>query len=232
MRHLRFLAIASVIAVAASAPHDVGAQGRRRIVITPSAGVLVPAARVVEVESAPAVHPTQWIRHQPAATFGLTASYWFNNLVGIEFGGAWAFGTVRASSELASVVPGLSLSGVQPAHVVLGSVKAMVNLLPITDRAALRLGVGPALVSRGGAAYDPRPGGTFSGLTEFGGAVSLCSRVPVTDVVSLRLRAENYLYATRLRFRGAATPGNEYAFRSRLQNDFLVSAGLQLVFWR
>ena len=209
------------------------AQETRRIVVTPYVGVFVPASRVAELKSeVGGVQEAIGIRQQNALALGLNTSYRFNGFASLELGGAWAFSDSRASLGLANRVPGFSLSGNESARVLMGSAKLMVNLIPLTERSALRLGVGPAIINRGGSAYKADDNGDFSGLTDFGGAISLCSRLPLTDFLSLRVRAENYMYSSKLKFRAFSNPTEEFSFGSKLQNDFIFSAGLQMVWWR
>jgi hypothetical protein len=205
----------------------------RRIVVTPYAGAFVPSARIAEFKAqVGGIQSSLGIRQQSSLALGVSASYWFNDMAGFELGGAWAFSDARPSLGLSGEVSGLSLTGNESARVIMGSAKLMVNLLPLTDRTALRLGVGPAIISRGGSAYRADEDGEFGGLTDFGGAISLCTRLPVTDFMSLRVRAENYMYSSKLHFRDSANPTEEFRFGSKLQNDFIFSAGLQMVFWR
>ncbi len=233
MKNTRSVLItASVIASAAMLMPDTSAAQDRRIVITPWAGAFVPATKVAQVKSvAGGVTSIHGIQQQSALALGLNASYWFTDLAGIEVGGAWAFSDAKASLGLGSAVPGMHFAGNESARVIVGSAKLMVNLLPLSDRTALRLGVGPAIISRGGSAYDADSHGEFTGLTSVGGAISLCTRLPLTDFISLRVRAEDFMYSSKLRFREAGDP-SAFSFGSRLQNDMVFSAGLQMVFWR
>lgn len=208
------------------------AQHVRRIVVTPYAGVFMPSAKVAELKANNAALPaTLGIRHQSSLAMGVGASYWFNDFAGLELGGAWAFSDAIPSPGLAAEVPGLSTSRNESARVIMGSAKFMVNLFRLNQRSAVRLGVGPAIINRGGAAYDADSNGQFTGLTDVGGAVSLCTRLPLTDFLALRVRAENFMYSTRLAYRSAAGP-NEFRFQSGIQNDFIMSAGLQMVWHR
>jgi hypothetical protein len=227
-----FLLAAGLMSSTGLMAASANAQTTRRFVVTPYAGVFVPATRVAELKPGlVGVQSAIGIRQQNALALGANASYWFNGFAGVELGGAWAFSDTRASFGLSSQVPGLSLSRNESARVLVGSAKLMVNLMPVTERSALRLGVGPAIISRGGSAYKADDNGDFSGLTDFGGAISLCSRIPMTDFLSLRLRAENYMYSSKLKFRDFST-NEEFSFGSKLQNDFIFSAGVQMVWWR
>ena len=206
-----------------------GAQIANRIVVTPYAGVFMPSSRIAELKSdMGGIRSAIGIRQQNSLALGLNASYWFNGFAGVELGGAWAFSDARASLALSDQVSGFSFTGNESARVLMGSAKLMMNIIPLTERSALRLGVGPAIINRGGSAYKADDTGDFSGLTDIGGAISLCSRLPLTDFLSLRLRAEDYMYSSRLKFRDFSTPTEVFSFGSKLQNDFIFSAGLQL----
>lgn len=209
------------------------AQDWDRIVVTPYAGVFLPAARVAETRiDVGGAMKLAGMKQQTAFASGLSASYSFNTFAGLEVNGVWAFSDAIMSPALAGAVPGLSVSRHASARVIMGSAKLMINLLPITERAALRLGVGPAIISRGGSAYTANGSGEFRGLTSPGGTISLCSRIPMTDFLAIRLRAENYMYSSNLTFRTSANPSETFTFGSQLQNDFIFSAGLQMVWWR
>ena len=226
------LFIAGVMAAMLLSAGQAGAQQSRRIVVTPYAGMFLPSAKVAEIRTdVGGVPRVMGIRQQSALAMGVGASYWFNDFAGLEVGGAWAFSEVVPSLGLANQVPGLSSTRNESARVVMGSAKLMVNLFRLNERSAVRLGVGPAIIQRGGAAYDADSNGEFTGLTDVGGAVSLCTRLPLTDFIALRVRAENFMYSTRLGYRGRDASTEEFRFQSRMQNDFIFSAGLQMV-WR
>lgn len=205
---------------------------QQRIIVTPYAGIFVPSSKIAQVKSVGGGAPSVLgIQQQKALLAGVTAAYSFNNFAGVELSGAWAFSDATMSPGLASEIPGLGTRH-QSARVVMGAAKVMLNLLPISRRAALRLGVGPAIIARGGSAFKADDQGDFDGLTDVGGAVSLCTRIPLTNFLSLRVRAENFMYASQLRYRSFANPSEEFVFGSRLQNDLAFSAGLQMVWWR
>jgi hypothetical protein len=232
MRLSRSILLASTVVTSLAAASIAGAQAERRIVVTPYAGVFVPATRVAHIRSdIGGIDHVIGIRQQSALALGANVSYWFSNLTGLELGGAWAFSDAQPTSGFSSVFPG-ALNGTESARVLFASAKLMLNLIPFTERRALRFGVGPAIISHGGSAYDSGANGKFSDLTDFGGAVSLCSRLPMTDFLSLRLRAESFIYSSKPRFEGTAVPQGNYEFAARIQNDFIFSAGLQMVFWR
>ena len=234
MRVNRSIALAALLAITAGlGPRLAGSQTNgRRIVVTPWAGAFVPATRIGELAiDDGSVTTTMGLKQRMAPAVGLNASYWFNSLAGIEVGGAFAFSDAEGSAGLTSEIPSFTLTGAHSAYVAFGSAKLMVNLLRFTERSALRLGVGPALITRGGNAFKHDGATVFDGLTDLGGVVSLCSRIPITDFMSARLRAENYMYSAKVRF-DHPSGASEYTFGSKLQNDMIFSAGLQMVFWR
>lgn len=232
MRISGSIVLGAAVAVGLAWAGTAGAQAERRFVVTPYAGVFVPATRIAQVRSdIGGIEHVTGIRQQSALALGANASYWFDNRTGLELGGAWAFSDARPSAGLGTMVPG-SLNGTESAYVLFASAKFMMNLIPFSERRALRFGIGPAIISHGGNAYDSDDGGRFTGLTDVGGAVSLCSRIPMTNLLSLRLRAESFIYSSRLRFENASNPSRDFEFAARVQNDFILSAGLQMVLWR
>lgn len=233
MRVYRSLLFATVAVVSLSAARTGQAQQpNRRIVVTPYAGVFVPGAKVAQFRSsAGGTDHVVGIRQQSALALGANASYWFSKLTGIEVGGAWAFSDARPTGSFSSEVPG-SLRGTESAYVLFASAKMMLNLLPFTENRALRFGFGPALIAHGGSAYDADAGGKFTDLTDLGAAVSLCTRIPIANFLSLRVRAEDFIYSSRFRFQKPSSAIQDVQFANRVQNDFVFSAGLQMVFWR
>jgi hypothetical protein len=228
-RHPVLLLAAAGFGFAVLSPRISTSQETRRIVVTPYAGFFMPVAKIGKLEGG-STNPGLGVAQQNALALGMNASYWFNNRTGIEVGGFYAFSDMKTFAGLAGGLPGLA-TPTENAYVIAGSAKFMVNLLPLSDRTALRLGVGPAIIHRDGTAYDPTGQGVLSGLTDVGGAISLCTRLPLTDLLSIRVRAEDYIYQSQLRYVGSI-PARDMEFDAKLQHDFVFSAGLQMVFWR
>ena len=88
------------------------------------------------------------------------------------------------------------------------------------------VGIGPALITRSGTAFSSSAG-KLTGLTDVGAAMSLCTRLSLTEKLGIRLRAEDYIYRSRLGFESAVNAANNYQFEAKTQNDFVFSAGLQ-----
>ena len=222
-----------VVGTLVATPIAVGAQAAKRWVITPYAGVYVPTANLLKFDAASGGQSASLaVEQKTAFALGANASYWFSERTALELGGAYAFSDAKASATLAGTSEAFAGSGSQNAYTVMASAKVMVNLLPATSPMSLRLGVGPAMITRGGDAYKSTSAGKFSGLTDVGGALSLCTKIPVTKDLAVRLRGEDYMYSAKLKFEQPADPTNNFAFDSRFQHDLLFSVGLQFPFGR
>ncbi len=112
--------------------------------------------------------------------------------------------------EKDAVGPGLDGGISQDGNVMFGSVRAVIS----PARSNLFLLAGPAIITRGGDAWD----GVDSGdKTDFGGVVGLGIRANVTPRFRLNLTAETYLYSF--------SAGNS---DSQFQSDVLVSVGIPI----
>jgi outer membrane protein W len=222
--------LAGLAAVVAVAPGVLGAQQLAdKIVVTPYMGVYVPTNDIAKIGvGAGAASLTANIKHQTALVGGLNLSYWLTDRVGIEGGAAYTKSGIKGNLLVEQPGGTVAETGSQYAHVWLGSAKLMLQVLPQTSDFNLRLGFGPAIISRAGSAYGSDAQLKVTGKTDIGAALSLCSRVPVSSNVSVRLRAEDYMYSGKLGFKSAVTPADNFTFDSRFQHDLVFSAGLQL----
>ena len=205
-------------------------QGLGNWIFTPYVGAYVPTADLARVNLADASDfVNAKFKHDNAIALGGNLSYWFAERMGVEFGGAYAWSDAKASFSMGgSNLGNFAGSGGENAYVLMGAAKMMFALLPPTSQTQLRFGVGPAIVNRGGTAYKADEDGKFTGLTNVGGAASLCTRIPLAGRLALRLRAEDYFYQARLKFRDASSPTDNFNFDRRFQNDLIFSAGLQI----
>jgi hypothetical protein len=230
---VRLLGASVVIAAVLATPAIAGAQTTRRLVITPYAGVYAPTGHLLKLGLAAGGQSANLTMKQKASfALGGNASYWLTERTAIEVGATYAFSDATASANLSGGEEPFAFTGSENAYALLATAKYMVSMLPSTSPMSLRLGLGPALVTRGGSAYKSDSEGKFSGLTDVGGAISLCTKIPVTKLVAVRLRGESYLYSARLKFEDPVDPTNNFRFDSRFQTDLLFSAGLQLAFGR
>ena len=233
MRTRMWLHTSALAAGALLVASTAGAQPARRLIITPYAGVYTPTTSLAKVGvAAGEASASLDLKHKTALALGANASYWFTERTAVEIGAAYAFSDAKASASIAGTGSPFAGSASQNAYALLASAKLMVGLLPATSPFNLRFGVGPALVTRGGSAYKSDAEGKFTGLTDVGAAASLCTKIPITKAVALRLRGEDFMYSAKLRFHDPVDPSNNFRFDSRFQNDLIFSAGLQLGFWR
>lgn len=208
-------------------------EGRGKFVLTPYAGVFVAGADMAQFDlGVNGYRVSSGLSQKTGLALGANANYWLNDRVSLELGGAYVMSDAEGTVAFEHPAGGFSGRGSERAHLWLGTAKVMLNLMPATSDIRLRLGVGPAIISRGGAAFKSDQDGKVSGLTDFGGAVSLCTRIPIAGALAVRLRGESYLYQTRLKFEDRANPANSIAYDREFQSDFVFSAGLQFAFKR
>ncbi|HEX8726153.1 MAG TPA: hypothetical protein VF737_12270 [Gemmatimonadaceae bacterium] len=225
MRGTRIISLATLAAIVALSPVPGRAQLAGRIVVTPYVGAYVPTADLGRLtETSGGLTATAAVKQLTAGAAGMNVSYWLNSRFAIEAGALYS--SSKAEARFAATgAPTSKLTDY--ANVWLGSAKLMMHLLPSTSRFNIRLGVGPAIISRNGSSYRSDATSVVSGLTDVGGVVSLCTRIPVNDVLGLRVRAEDYMYSAKI---GATTtdPSQSVAFASRMQHDLVFSIGMQL----
>jgi hypothetical protein len=215
------------------APTVASGQTVKRIVITPYAGVYAPTTNLAEVGAAAGgASASLNLKQKTALALGANASFWFTDRTALEVGAAYAYSDAKGSVSLSGTGQDFSGTVSNNAYAILTSAKFMLSMLPSTSAMNLRLGIGPALVTRGGSAYKSDELGKFTGLTDVGGVVSLCTKIPVTKLVAVRLRGESFMYSAKLGFKDPVDPTNNFKFDSRFQNDLLFSAGLQFAFGR
>jgi len=127
---------------------------------------------------------------------------------GIEGEFSYSLSGVRFNEENISnnIAGGLAQDG----SIIHGSVRAVVS----PRRSNLFLLAGPAIIRRGGDAWD---GAKSSDITDFGGVVGFGFRANVTPRFRVNFTAESYLYS----FNGSGVG-------SKFQSDLLVSLGVPI----
>ena len=229
MSTVRIVALAGVVAAAMVAPAPARAQLAGKFVVTPYVGAYLPSTDIAKVNLAvPGTSLDAGLKHQTAAAFGANASYWLNDRFAIEGGVLYSSSDLKGTVALNEPAGFTAMSVADHANIWLGSTKLMVQVLPQDSPFNLRFGVGPAIISRNGSAYKSEGGDKITGLTDVGAAMSLCSRLALTPNLGLRLRVENYMYKARLGYESSVSPSDNYKFDSRMQNDLVLSAGLQV----
>lgn len=228
MRSHIVLRLASVGIALAAVPAIAAAQLAGGVVVTPYAGVYVPTKDIISFGVNRTGTTTANIKHQTAFLSGVNLSYWLTDRIGLEGGAAYTKSSVKGNLLVENTGGSTFESATEYAHIWLGSAKMMVQLLPQTSDFNLRLGFGPAIVSRAGKAYGSDSEGKVTGKTDIGGVLSLCTRLPVSNIVSVRLRAEDYMYSGKIGYKSSVSPADNLSFDSRFQHDLVFSAGLQL----
>jgi hypothetical protein len=227
MRATRFLHAATIMGAIALIPRVASPQLAGSVVFTPFAGAYVPAndlAKVIAPSST--LGASAAARQKSASAFGGNLSYWLNERVAVEGGAVYAKSDIKWSGTIGESGNFLDETVTRNAHVWMASTKLLFQLFPRESEYNMRFGVGPALITRSGPAFKP-DNGTFSGLTDLGTALSLCTRLSITPNFGLRMRAEDYMYRSRLSFRGNASP-DRFNFDRKMQNDVLFSTGVQI----
>jgi hypothetical protein len=215
---------AAMVALLAGA---LSAQNPGEAVFTPLVGVYTPATEIAKATVAGGgLGVNGALKHQDAIAYGGTLSLWLTNRMALE--GSAIYSPTHLKGSITMTEDGVPVSTTlsDKANMWLGTIKLMMQLLPPESGFNMRLGVGPAIITRYGDAYKSDPDGETTGLTDVGAAVSLCTRVPMTKKLSLRLRAEDYIYRSKIGW-DARIPNESFSFGARTNNDFVFSAGLQ-----
>jgi hypothetical protein len=229
MRRCRIAPCLVLTAVTTFASSPARAQKDHRVAFTPYVGVYAPSTdvfRLLLVQTGTTVSFSA--RHQPAAALGASASVWLTDRFAIEAGGLYARSTVRADLLMNQIGTVTSSRVDDDADVWAGSLKLLIQTLPPASGLNLRIGIGPALITRGGPAYRTVDEGKMSGLTDLGASLSLCSRVPLGRFADLRVRVEDLVYQANQTWQSNSIAGAELKSDPKLQHDFVLSVGLQL----
>lgn len=226
-------AAAVTLALACTLPTVLPGQTGHRIVVTPYAGAFVPTGKLARFGHNAPSNAGLGLQQRNGLALGANASYWFTDRTGIEVGGMYAFSDAKSLAGPGGGMPGFPAAGTRTAYVLAGSARLMLNILPISERTAVRFGIGPAVIRHDGTAYKADETGVLSGLTDYGAALSLCTKLPLGNVVNVRLRAEDYIYRSEIRyFHGTGGGASDLVFDARTQHDLVFSAGLQMIIWR
>ena len=228
MRTAQLRRLASLVAAVVIGPSLASAQLSGAVIVTPYVGVYTPTNDVARLGlGSGGTSVNIAAKHQSAAAFGANLSYWLNDRFGLEGGAVYSGSHLKSNGRIDEPAGTTFESNSEQAHVWLGSAKLMMQLMPTESDFNLRLGFGPAIISRGGSAYAADASGKVTGLTDVGAALSLCTRIPLMSNVAVRLRAEDYMYESKMHW-AATNPSEDINFKQRTQHDFIFSAGLQL----
>lgn len=202
-----------------------GAQLAGKVILTPYTGAYS-AQNAFAVSSGNSLFNGS-LKQQTGWVNGANVSYWFTDRVALEGGAAFTSSDVKGALTQREPDQPIRHDFLEGSRIWMTSAKLMVQLLPQTSKFNMRLGAGPAVISRSGKAYDADTFGEFSNLTSVGAVFSACTRIPLNDDVGLRVRLENYTYGAEPKYkewrRSSVT-----TFDSKSQSDFVFSMGLQL----
>jgi hypothetical protein len=229
MRSSRIPPCLVLTAVLVSAPLMAQTPTESRVVFTPYVGVYAPSTDVFRyslVQNGTTVSFSA--KHLPAAVVGASASVRLDDRFAIEAGGMYSRNTLRADLLMNQIGTVTTTRASDASDVWAGTLKLTVQTLPTESGLNLRLGIGPAVITRGGPAYRAVTEGRMTGLTDVGAALSLCTRVPLGSFAAIRLRAEDVVSQARQTWESRTTAGALLQSEPRMQHDFVLSAGLQL----
>lgn len=219
----------SLLAVGAAAQEH---ERAGRFVLAPYVGVYVPTGDLAKVDqNLQGLWVGTGIKQTTGPVLGATGNYWLSDRFALELGAGYVMTHANSDFAFTPGGGGVTSSRHENSHVFLGTAKIMMSLFPETSPARLRFGFGPAIISRGGSAYNSAQG-KVSGLTNLGANLSLCTRLLLTENLALRLRGESYLYQSHLKYTDASNSTNDFTFDRKLQNDFVFSAGFQMAIGR
>lgn len=194
-RGLPFVAIAAAI---------LPAHGTAQIVFTPVIGAYVPTGNLYQE---PGTFGTA--RQGTSFAFGGRLTFSTSGKLGLEASATYA------PSDVEFVTPLESVS--RSSYVWLGSLRLIYVLNSQWAAVNVYLAGGPAVVTRGGEAYQG-----VSGLTEVGGNLALGALFRAGAGFRIRLEVEDYLYESQMTLPGGETTG------ALFQNDFVFSFGLSI----
>jgi hypothetical protein len=198
-----------VVALSLLALAPAALQAQSRFELTPFVASYYGLTHLAENTNGPFVGNDFTVDQNNAFALGARLSVPVGNRFGLE--GEFIY-TMSGLSIIEKDAAGEGLDGgiSQDGNVMFGSVRAVIS----PARSNLFLLAGPAIITRGGDAWD---GVDSSDKTDFGGVVGLGIRANVTPRFRLNLTAESYLYSF-------SSNGSD----SQFQADVLVSIGIPI----
>ena len=198
------LILASGCVFAAMVTSDPASAQTARVELIPWAGAYIPLRDVLPTRDTLAVGDT--VVTTALADVGHTA--------GIALGGRVGFRVTPKLLAQASFVYAFSDLGERDAHIWAVAARAGYRVLTLGQGGTVELNLGPAIIGRGGSAYEG-----VSGTTDVGGVVGAALQVKA-GALTWNVSVEDYLYAVKLSVPGLSEQ------ESRFQSDLLFSIGL------
>lgn len=215
------LALVATVGLATGA----GAQWR----VTAFGGVYTPTNDVGNMsETVGGTTGTVALKHQTGFTVGLNANRWFAESFGFE--GTFAYVNSDAKTT-ASLTGDLPISGSQSygGDLYIGAAKLLYGITPHTSPQLFYVSGGPAVIGASGSAYNAQNGIKTDRSTSFGGVLGVGARLHMTDLLCLKLGADDYMYNAHIKMYDTTDPTSRIDFGSKFQNDLVFSAGVSLL---
>ncbi len=182
-------------------PGSVAAQG---VSVTPFIGYYAPLGDIIE---------------EGGSTASTQAAFAFGGRLTLDAPGPWGFEGMVAYSG-AGVESGGSEGD---ANVMILSARALYTLASLGPMGSLHAGAGLAYVMRGGDVWDNAEDFGVEGINDFGGTLGLGAKFGLGPMMSIRVDLEDFIYSAKFKDDVSETEG-------KLQNDLLLSAGLNIGF--
>ncbi len=222
-------------------PSPAGAVGQAvwPIEVTPFVGAFAPVAELLTFSATGLilgvpVRVTLAGKQMSSVALGGRVSGWFTTRLGAEGTFTYAFSDLDIMQTIEiPTEPDRIQNFTAGASVWTAAVRVLYRLARIEQSAVILVGVGPAIISRGGSAYDAPAldlpnAGAIKGTTDLGGVFDLGVRIDASSRVAIRLDAEAYLYSASLSLANPIFAGGNPASSSKFQTDVVLSGGLSI----
>jgi hypothetical protein len=219
-RHF-FGSLAVVAACIVAVPALAGAQGTSWE-FEPYVGAYVPAVAVASIDAGGA---SAEAKHRTGFVLGADARGWFSRRLGFEGTVGYAWSDLRATGEISESETPTGDAITESANLWLANAKLLVRVTDPESPTLFYVGGGPAIIHRGGNAYDDFDGVKTRNLTDLGGVLAAAVRFPLFQSLGVRLGAEAYMYEAQLESTIMGEPGGTMQWESKFQTDFVLTAG-------
>lgn len=197
------LAPRALVAAGVLAACSPGPTTAQSIAVTPFVGFFAPVSDYV-------VENEFLAKHAPGFAAGARLTYQTAGRLGFAAEGAYAASDLDLDDE------GTELT--MDAHVIVVSGTVRYQLLAPDSRVHAHLAAGVAVLTRGGAPYDEFE---WSDMTDFGGVLGGGVSFPLSERLRVAIELEDFISS-------ASVQEDEMTSESRLQNDFLLTAGVAI----
>ncbi|MGH7586038.1 MAG: outer membrane protein [Gemmatimonadales bacterium] len=184
--------------------------------------VAAPKASEAQVSVTPFVGyyaPLGTLLQDGGTEFSTQSAMVFGGRLGLQTPGPLGFEASLAYSSAGLESGGAELDG----DLMVLSGRALYRLGGLGPSGTLHAGAGLAYVMRGGDAWDGLEDSGIEGIDDFGGTIGLGAKFSFSPMMSIRVDVEDFIYSGEVHNDTEAT-------ESKLQNDLMLSAGLNFGF--